>query len=270
MASRSVGESARLGYESFDAEITSARREAAVLAGDPIDRRTFAGITEENERLETRVKILKGLVNYAEALEALASKDVKSDIESNSKLVVENLTSLSATVKDATGSELPLSDEGLQVIGTAFKVAADGYVLVKRKRAIREIVIAADPSIQRVASLIASETKGLGWVAYSSLRASQQKLSRAYERNAQSLTYTERLSVAAKIEKLERQIPATQKVYSDIAKAAAKMGEAHAALLQSVQTRKFMSEEFIADVRDLVAYAQETRKFADSLGKTSD
>lgn len=264
-ASSAFATSATDAYTKFDDELSRTRYVTAALDKAELTPAEFDGFMETNDRRLVREKALAAIGKYAQALDALASKDFRADIAGAITEFDTNLNSLGASYTKLSGKNWPISKSDAAILSTVVKVAADAYVEHKRKEAIRALVPKTNAAIQSACGVLASEFENFGSVLKGFYVQEQDQLLDRFNEKRASMSPNELLSSGDMIKVLHDRINQVEPFYSSVASAAAKVAQAHASLTTAVGTHEFTTKQFIADVKVLIAYAKEVQSFQDKL-----
>jgi hypothetical protein len=248
----------------------------------------FAGALSTKSRT-ARLATLEALGGYATGLKTLAEADYRKDIDAASKDLYGSLKNLSSDYQTATGAASPIiSDAQLGLIATAVDGIGAAINEAKKRKAIHDVVIAADPAVQLVTVLLWCEylpapsdptTKaaiakrcanivGTGAVAdelHTSLETPITILQAEYNRSRKTVNMDNRLKQLAAIRDARAQWEAARPFATEVAEASLKVGEAHAALVHAVDTQSFSTTDAMNAVGDLNAYAKSIESFRKSL-----
>jgi hypothetical protein len=266
-ASRSIGTTARDAYKQFDKEVAEAKYKTALLQKKAINPDTFTGVLTKNKRLAIREAMLDELVNYATALEALATKDASADIKDAATKLDTNLNALGKDYNSLAGGGWPLTKGETATLGTVVKVIGDAWVLRVREDAIRKVVIGADPGIQKASALLQREFESIGPTIGGIYAQTQVTFMDAYDKEKETMNPADRSTYGDEIKKVHDRVGEAPAFYKKVAESCAKVGTSHAKLRTSVQANQFLSTDFTDSVRQLTAYAQDTKKFYEGLNK---
>jgi len=266
-ASRDVGTTARSAYVQFDSELAKAKYTSAMLRGEPVTPETFSGILTKDQGMEIRADMLDGLVNYASALETLATKNTSAEINSAAADISAQLKAFEGDYKALGGTDWPLTSSDNALIASAFKVTADASVLQLRRNAIRNAVVKSDPAIQKISTLLQQELTSMGTVIGGYYLQNETAFITAYEQKKAALSPGEILAYGEMIKVIHDRIQDTPAFYGKVATCCEKIGVTHAKLRASTGTREFLSKEFVDDVKDLVSYVKETKNHYKELAK---
>jgi hypothetical protein len=266
-ASRSIGTTARDAYKQFDKEVAEAKYKTALLHREPINPDTFTGILTKNKRLAIREAMLDELVNYATALDALATKDASADIKDAATKLDSNLNALGKDYDSLAGGGWPLTKGDTAILATVARVIGDAWVLHVREDAIRKVVLKSDPAIQKVSALLRREFQSIGPTVGSIYVQTEIAFTHAYDQEKGAMNPAERSTYGDEIKRVNDRVNEAPVFYKKVADSCAGVGTAHAKLRASVQANQFLSKDFTDSVKQLTAYAQDTKKFYDGLNK---
>lgn len=261
------------------------QRKLYTLASDPKDGptdSTFTGFFEtlpdrqtgqkdpRKQALALRLDLLAGLASYASALQSLAAANYAADIDSASGELNGALVSLGKTYQAATGNDIGLSTEDFGLIATAANAAGKGYAMARQRDAIRAVVRAADPAVQKAAALIATDLgpdSGLALYAQNAAGLSRGALQIAYnrDRTRADSTFDNRLARLEQIRTLYRAQQGAGALFSDVSKGTRAMAKAHAELVRAVDSKAMSSAGLAQTLAELQAYVKSVQAFQDSV-----
>ena len=211
--------------------------------------------------------MLDELVNYSAALEALASKDASADIKNAATTLDTNLNALGKDYNSLAGGGWPLTKGDTAILATVVKGLGDAWALHLREDAIRKVVLKSDPAVQKASALLKREFDSMGPTVGGIYAQAQVTYMDAYEKKKGAMNPAETVTYGDMIKKVHDRIDEAPAFYTKVAASCAKVGTAHAKLRTSVQTKQFISKDFIDSVKQLNAYAQDTKKFYQGLSK---
>lgn len=280
VASSSLGDDAR---KAFDLAATaSADRNIYDVASDPSKGptdTTFQGLftggagdlgKEKAERLALRLRVLDQLANYSRALQELAAADFAEDITAAAADLNGSLVGLRDTYKKASGNDLPISDADIGIIATAVDAIGKAVVEVKRRAAIKTVIIKADPGVQKATNLIASDLgpdSDLASFVREALSNSRGSLQLAYnlERKRASSTFDSRYAMLLRARQLYDAELNTLPFFAAVSDGAAAAGKAHGALRTAVEKGDFSSADAAKLIGELMVYVKSEQAFYKSL-----
>lgn len=257
--------SANAAYLKFDEELSRVRYVTASLEDPEVKPEAFDGFLAVNDRQAVREKALTEMGKYAQAVEALASKDFRADIAGAVTEFDTNLNSLGASYTKLSGKSWPISKGDTAILSTVVKVAADAYVEHKRKQALRTLIPKTDTAVQAVCTMLASEFESFGGVLEGHYTEQRNKLLDRFNAKRAAMAPSEIVTTGDMIKTVHDRIQQVGPYYDSVSKAAMKVAKAHSSMTQSVATREFTTKEFIADVKVLIAYAKEVQAFHSKL-----
>lgn len=251
----------------------SVERKLYDLAADPTlgptdaDLRGFferdGGDASPEQRLALRLNVLRGLSEYAKALETLAMTDVTVEVNEAATGLNGALGSLNLTYAAARGGQSIVSDEQLEVISGAVALIGRGISENKRRTAIAQILESSNSAIQAVASLIADELgpdSELASYAIQSVSNTRGSLQTGYNfgRTDPGSTFDARLATLRDIRSLyiaERELAS---YFTAVSAGARQLAEAHAKLLAATKGRSV--EDLYKAISELAGYGQEVQR----------
>lgn len=247
-------------------ESTIERRIADIAADPKVSpgEETFDGLIGSSD-LAVRVSLLKGVEKYASALGKLASADFRKEIDTAAKDLYGALGELQGTYTSATGNSLPLSNENLAIIATAVDAIGTAIAENKRRSALKTVVIQADPAVQKALSLARDELPTFQQYVLANLDTVETEMLEAYEKEADSIAYEERVDRLRKIYEFHETKAATALILVDFGRAGKKIGVAHASLEEAVQDDKFTSPELVKQIKEVVSLSQSFKEYYDKL-----
>lgn len=250
------------GYQMV--EDTTIRRKIVDVAADPTKtptENTFVGVLDGEESYKVRMKALNNLRSYSVALGELSSADFRAEIDKASKDLYGSLTGLSATYKKVTGKEAALKIEDLAIISTAIDAFGSAIVEKKRRNAIKQIVINADPTIQEISTLLKDELSTFINFVKANLFTIEAETRKSYQKEAIKLGFENRIKVLVKIQKLQKQVSEVEKFFKSLGIASAKLGKAHSTLRIAVEKNTYTTPELVEQIGELVDFAKSIKKF---------
>jgi hypothetical protein len=254
-------------YSNFNTSLVDARRNTAILNKEPLTPDVLKSPLADSFRL--RVQMLNALGGYAATLETLATKDTNAEINKSSTSFASNLNSLSNTYKKSTSRSLGLSSSDISVLATTLKVAGNGYTEYKRKQAIRKIVKAVDPSIQKVCAYLPGELRKTGNTLDGFLQAEVNAHTRALNSNLSTLPSAQAIEQGKKLQELSRRQQETLPLFNAAASAIEKVGKTHAKLVVAVDTKEFTTSELYSSLSELEDYTKEVLEFYETTKPTA-
>jgi hypothetical protein len=278
-ASTDLADNAREAFELVDRSTVD--RRMYDIAADPqtgvtqtafvslFDKRDSA-TGEKVDALKVRLQLLSQLGGYSKALEDLASADFQKGINDASKDLYGSLSGLSQTYKQATNLDLGITQEQLGLFATAIASLGDAAAEKARRDALRTIIIASDPAVQKAAALIESELgkdSELARFASSNLENMQGSLQQAYnlQRTRPESTFQSRLAMLEEIRKLDRIVKGTPAFFEDVSAGARKLADAHAVLKKAVEAGKLDTAEVVTAIGELATRAKAAKSFREAL-----
>lgn len=266
MASEDLAAQAIRGYELLNE--TTVQRKIAEVAADPEqvpDENTFVGLLEGNESLAIRMMALEYLRAYSAALGDLSTAGVRTDIDAASKDLYGALIGLRDTFKEETGKDAGIEDEDLAIIATAVDAIGTIVAEAKRRRALKTIVIKADPAVQNVSKLLRDEIPIFGEFVRANLSTIETEMVKSYQERAKKLTFDQRINYIQRIGKQHQIAKDSENFFKDLGTAADMLGRSHAALRAAVEKNKFTTSELIEQIGELVDFAKSLRGFYEEL-----
>lgn len=285
-ASKTLGEHARSAFDL--AATASVDRHLYDVAGDPQKGptdATFEGLftgdsgvlggKEKAERLALRLRVLDQLSNYSSALQQLAEADFDKDIDAAAKDLNGSLIGLRDTFKEASGRDLPLTDDDIGIIATAVNAIGKAVAEAKRRDAIKTTITEADPAVQRATELIASDLgqdSDLASFVKEAISNSRGSVQQAYnlERMRPHSTFDSRYSLLVRARELYDAEANTPAFFAAVSGGAAAVGTTHSALRKAVEADDFSSEEVAKRLGELEVYVKSVRGFYNSIRKTAN
>ena len=253
-------------YDQFDNELSRARYTVASLDKTrEVTPADFDGFLSQNDRRATREKMLVSLGAYAKSLEALASKDFGADIDTAVTDFSSNLNGLGESYQKLSGKTLPLEKSDIALFSTVVKVAADAYVESERKKAIRAIVPRADAAIKAACNVLEKEFISFGGVLEGLYTEQENALLDSFNKARPDMNPGEIVNFNEVLKANHEKILKVGPFYDSMAKAAAKVGDSHAALAKSVKSAEFTTGEFVSNTKQLITYVNEVRTIYDKL-----
>ena len=281
LTSSSLGEQA---LKAFDlAAAASVDRNLYDVAGDPQKGptdATFQGLFAEDggvqnggekaKRLALRLRVLNQLANYSKALQQLAEADFANDIDRAAKDLNGSLIGLRNTFKEASGSDLPITDADIGIIATAVNAIGKTIVESKRHAAIKTAVTKADPAVQKATVLIASDlgrNSELANFVKEAISNSRGSVQQAYnlERTRPNSTFETRYSLLLRAHQLYHAEADTPAFFAAVSGGASAAGKAHTALRKAVEANTFSSAELAKRIGELEVYVQSMQDFYKSI-----
>jgi hypothetical protein len=281
VASSSLGEHAR---KAFDLAATaSVDRNIYDVAGDPKKGptdSTFEGLftgdvgipggKEKAERLAVRLRVLDQLTNYSSALQQLSEANFAKDIDAATTDLNGSLVGLRETYKKASGNNLAISDADIGIIATAVNAIGKAVVEVKRREAIKTVIVKADSAVQSATKLIASDLGGdsdLASFVKEALSNSRGSVQQAYnlERTRENSTFDVRYAMLVRARQIYDAEIATPAFFTAVSEGATAVGKAHQALRTAVEADNFSSPEAAKLIGELEVYVKSVQDFYKSI-----
>jgi hypothetical protein len=267
-ATRQLTENARNAYDQVH-EATVQRKIFALAAEpsrSPTDE-TFEGLLRQ-EQQALKMKLLKNLGDYAEALGTLSTADSGKDMEKASKELYGSVAGLNGTYQKLTKKTDPLIPESeLELFATAVDGIGTFLVEHKRRKAIRTIVNGAHTGVEKASELLAQELPPLGPIVRLDLDTTETELVKAYQKSAPKMSLARRVAALEEIRVVNRAKNEAIPLFEKLGKAAAQVGTAHAKLKEAANAGDYTSADFIAAIGQLRDYAESINEFRESLGK---
>ena len=245
---------------------------AADSAQSPTDA-TFEGLFKEpfSTAYRIRVALLEKLSSYAKALENLATADFRKDVDAASAELFGSISCLCSSYKKATSQEIPFTDDHLKIIAAGIEAIGNAIVEVKRRRAIKTIVIQTDTVVQKVVKLLENDfgkDSDFSQLVQQNLLNAQGSLGQAYnaQRTTQHSTFDSRYAMLVKIRRMHDAAKTSPQLFENISAGSKKVGEAHAALRIAVTKNKFSSAELSAKIGEIVEYVKFIDSFYEKIG----
>lgn len=264
-ASAELAKSAADGYEMIN-NITIERRlsDIASEADRYPNEDTFKQLITGSS-LTTRIRLLRAMETYANALGELASAQFRKEIDAASSNLYGALDQLQVTYAKGTQASPPLTDHQLALIATAVDAIGTAIIEEKRRAALKTIIIQVDPMIQQAMRLISMELPALSEYAIASKQTIFTDLIKAYQQEAASISYNERIMKLDQIRITYEEVEAISSLFADLITASKQIANAHSTLRLSVAANKFTSPELISEIKSLTAFAKSTQGFHDQL-----
>jgi len=262
MASEDLAAQAIRGYEVLNE--TTVQRKIAEVAADPTqlpDENTFVGLLEGKRSLAIRMMALDYLKDYSAALGDLSTADVRADIDEASKDLYGALIGLRDTFKEETGKDAGIGNEDLAIMAAAVDAIGTVVAEAKRRKAIKTIVIRADPAVQNVSTLLRDEVPIFGEFVKANLSTIETEMVKSYQKRAERLTFDQRVRYIGQIRKQHRIAEESGSFFRDLGTAAEMLGSSHAALRKAVQKNKFTTSELVEQIGELADFAKSLRKY---------
>ena len=258
-ASKNVSTQTASCYTTFNSSLIDARRNTAILNKKPITPAVLKSPLEASFKL--RVQMLNALGEYAGTLEALATKETNTEINKSATSFASNLNKLSTTYEKSTSKSLGISPSEASILATGIKVAGNGYTEYKRKEAIKAIVKAVDPAIQKVCVYLPGELRNAGNTLDGFLQTEVNAHTKVLSASLDTLPPAQALDQGKKLQELSNRQEATLPLFESAAKAISKVGETHAKLAIAVETKEFTTSELSSKLDELIKYSTEVREF---------
>jgi len=248
--------------------------EVALLTGNDLDKLNqkrideIKGILSNDKKAATSIKALNALKSYAKAIGDLSSADFKGDIDKASTELYGSLSSLEGTYKELTDKELGIKKEDFALFATLIDAIGTTIVEVKRRKAIKEIVVKTDPFVSRVCDEISNNIGIKKDIIRLNLSTVYSENIESYKKDIKS---GEVINLEQKIRRIKelmyysRVYHQSETIFEDIKKAVGKVKKAHNTLYKSVKKDKFTTPELAKEIGDLVSYSKEMRKFYEAL-----
>lgn len=264
-ASAELAKSAADGYEMIN-NITIERRlsDIASEADRYPNEDTFKQLITGSS-LTTRIRLLRAMETYANALGELASAQFRKEIDAASSNLYGALDQLQETYAKGTQASPPLTDHQLALIATAVDAIGTAIIEEKRRAALKTIIIQVDPMIQQAMRLISMELPALSEYAIASKQTIFTDLIKAYQQEAASISYNERIMKLDQIRITYEEVEAISSLFADLITASKRIANAHSTLRLSVAANEFTSPELISEIKSLTAFAKSTQGFHDQL-----
>lgn len=246
---------------------SSIERRLSDIASEPgsyPDEETFNKVIGDSD-LAVRINMLRGVESYAKALGDLASADFRKEIDQASTDLYGSLGRLQKTYSNATNKKLPLSDNDLAIIATAVDAIGTAIAENKRREALKEVVLKADPSIQMAMTHISAEIQAIKELSVSNMESIFIDKIKAYQHESKNLSYDLRVSRLNTIRKAYDQTKATPKLFVSLIASSKKIAAAHAVLRKTLEGGDFTSDELVGEIKDLAAFAKSTKDYHDKL-----
>jgi hypothetical protein len=116
-----------------------------------------AGAPIQSDALKARLQLLEQIGAYARALEELAGAELQKDLDKAARDLYASMSALRTSYEAATRSQLGLSDQSLGGFATAVSGIGGLNSGMRRQNALKTVIVAADPAIQKAAELIGRE-----------------------------------------------------------------------------------------------------------------
>lgn len=255
-----------LDQSTVDRKIADAAATADRIIGDT----TFDGLLVANPKLALRMRMVKELGDYAAALLNLATADFRKGIDEASKDLYGALTSLRGTYKTAAGQELPISDGDLAYLATAVDAIGNSIVERRRQQALRDVVIRANPAVQRACKLVAQELPGFTSFVELNLGTVESESITAYYNERSSLSFPQRVHRINQIGDQSRAKRGAAKFFNDVSQGLAQVAETHQALADGAASGGLTTDAIVAGIGSVVDWAREVREFHGQLSKNAE
>jgi len=228
------------------------------------------GDSAKSGALKVRLQLLEQLGAYARALEALAGADPQKELDQAATDLYSAMSGLRTSYEAATQSKLGLTDESLGTFATAVSGIGGFNAEQRRQHAMKTVILAADPSIQKAAALVQRDLgKGseLARNAKESLDNAEGSLRQAYnqEKALPTASFAARLAMLERIRALHATAAAVPGFFEDVSAGVESLAAAHKALAGAVSKDALTPEVAAQEIGELVARARAARAFRDSL-----
>lgn len=225
---------------------------------------------DKKRALSVRLKLLSGLSNYATALSDIASAQHYEDINAASADLNTSLVGLSATYMQATGSDIGMSSSELGFLATLVNAWGRSKINKIQISALKRIVPAADPHIQKAAELIEKDFGADGPLsdyATQSVTSVRRSMQKAYldERAGPDSSYAWRLAKLKEIEQYNKIRLSMPTFFSDVSASAKKMATSHAALSKALQDDSLNNADFANSLAEFKSQVEAVQEFRESL-----
>lgn len=221
---------------------------------------TFRG-TLTNKHLKHRVAALGALSAYAQALAALATADLESEVDKAAKDLYGALTALNKTHGESSSEPLKVNAEDLGVVATA--VGAIGREVADRRvrKALQVITRESHPVIESVTQLLVKDVASLSDYVVSQLATVEAEMIKDYSRRAPTLALSRRITELEAIRDINALKLNAPQHMAAVAAAAEALTKAHAALRDALAGNKKSYNDLAGLIGQLAAYGNDLRKF---------
>lgn len=220
-----------------------------------------AGLTE-------RQALLCELAAYGAALGAIASADHEAELEEASADLFESLIVLNESMSELSGQESMLGESDILGAQQAIVTAGGALLAPKRRKAIRTLVVATDPVVQKAAALLAEDLKADGPLARATHEVLDNRLRLVqfyYNQNGANLSFEERASLVDRVRLLHMELGDVDDLYTNASAAAVALGAAHTALVAAAEEKTLTSDEFVAALGKLTSHVSKLKAIGERL-----
>jgi hypothetical protein len=248
------------------------RNIAKVASGDSeLTDDVFKGVLAGDPGVAAAKAALTALGRYADSINALASADYASQIDTAATNLYGSLTDIEKNAGNLAPAAPKISDSDLGLLATAIKAIGTAVAQRRQAEAIRTAIVIADPVVQTIASGMAK--------IFGDLRSSSTYTKNldiiytaeftAYKREVASprIPYSEKVS---RLDELDAAYVANQDAdafLSKLSASATALGVAHAKIKQSLTGPSSKSADMIRTIGQLQSFVNDLKTFDTSLKK---
>jgi hypothetical protein len=278
-ASTELSENAKKAFNSID-QVT-VDRQLYSIAADPKSGPTdssFNGLfnvagsdasaKEKGERLKLRLDALDALSDYSTALKEIVEADASPDIDAASLNLNTSLISLRDTYKKASNKESKIDYKTIGLLTTAVNAIGRAITEEKKRSAIKEIVIKADPAVQQTALMISNDlgsNTDLAKYAYQSLYNTRTSIQTAYNLERKSNNFDSRYALLVRAKEINTAANSANEFFGAVSKGSEAIARTHAAMKNTVEQDQFSSADVGRSLAELQKQAKSVREFQNSL-----
>ena len=237
----------------------------AISPGTPLEDNDFTGWLDANQDLNDRIKLFNSLKQYAISLGKLDAADNSTDINDASTKLYGSLGSLQSGYQSLTHKNLKVNDNDLKIISTVIEAIGKQIVEKKKEKAIKLVVIQTDSAVQQICQLLSTELPLIKDNVTRDLHEIYQDLKKDYEKNANDLSYDQRVAYLRRIDIQYHYWKGSGTFFDNLISLSKKISAAHSELKKAVQSGKLSTPELIRTISDMSAFANQTSAFFNSL-----
>jgi hypothetical protein len=223
---------------------------------------------EKSERLELRLDALDALSGYSSALKKIVEADVGSDIDTASLDLNTSLVGLKDTYKKASNQDSKIDDKTIALLTTAVNAIGRAIVEEKKRSAIKEIVIKADPAVQQTALMISNDlgsNTDLAKYAYESLYNTRGSIQAAYNLEKKLNNFDSRYALLVRAKEINTAENSVSGFFDAVSRGSEAIAKTHAAMRKVVEQDQFSSAEVGKSLAELQKQAKSVREFQSGL-----
>lgn len=248
--------------------------EVALLSGSDLDKLNqedidkIKGIFSGHKKTAASIKALNALKSYAKALGDLSAADFKGDIDKASTELYGSLTSLNGTYRELAGKELGIKEEDFALFATLIDAIGTTIVEVKRRKAIKEIVIKTESFVSTACDEISKKiglNKDLIRVNLGTIYSEKIEAYKKDVKDGKVTTLDQKIERIKDLMVYSRICRQSETIFSDVKQAVGMVKKSHNTLYRAVKSNKFTTAELAKEIGDLVSYSKALKKYYETL-----